>query len=137
MGIFALMDLVIRQQIPLAPYVSFQVGGPARYFCAPNHADQFVPALRFAQEKNLSLFVLGKGTNLVFSDSGYPGLVLYTGDCGRIEWQDAKVTAECGALLLDVVTQSVDRGCAGMQNLAGIPGTVGGGTYINAGAFDQ
>jgi UDP-N-acetylmuramate dehydrogenase len=80
---------------------------------------------------------LGKGTNLVFSDAGYPGLVIYTGDCARIRWHGNEVRADCGALLLDVVTQSVERGLSGVQNLAGIPGTMGGGTYINAGAFDQ
>ncbi len=131
------MSLKILEQAHLAPYLSFQVGGPALYFCAPREAEQFSEALDFARTRALPVFVLGKGTNLVFSDVGYPGLVIYTGDFNRIEWDGPKVSAECGAVLMDVVTQSAEQGLSGAQNLAGIPGTVGGGTYINAGAFDQ
>jgi len=131
------MALRIQKHIPLAPYVSFKVGGPARYFCQPASPEEFAEALRFAHNKGLKYFVLGKGTNLVFSDMGYPGLVIETENFNRVQWDGAKVTTECGVLLMDVVTQSVERGMVGMQNLAGIPGTMGGGVYINAGAFDQ
>jgi UDP-N-acetylmuramate dehydrogenase len=131
------MGLPIQERVSLAPFTSFKVGGPARYFCEPASREEFVEARRFARERDLPHFVLGKGTNLIFSDSGYSGLVIYTGKFDRIFWEGAIVRAECGALLMDVVTQSVERGMRGMQNLAGIPGTLGGGVYINAGAFDQ
>ncbi len=131
------MDLEIQERVSLAPYTSFRVGGPARYFCEPASREQFSQAFVFALDRSLPYFILGKGTNLVFSDAGYPGLVIHTGKFDRIVWDGASVKAECGALLMDVVTQSVDRGLKGMQNLAGIPGTLGGGVYINAGAFDQ
>ncbi len=131
------MPLVIQESILLAHYTSFQVGGPARYFCEPATTGQFGEALRFAHQNHLPYFVLGKGTNLVFSDSGYPGLVIHTGGFAKISWSRAKVVAECGALLMNVVEQSVEQGMGGMQNMAGIPGTLGGGVYINAGAFDQ
>ena len=131
------MSLIIRENVPLAPFISFQVGGPARFFCAPESPEQFGEALRFARERALPVFVLGKGTNLVFSDAGFSGLLIFTGEYGRIEWNGSAVRAECGAVLMDVVAQSVARGFSGMQNLAGIPGTMGGGTYINAGAFEQ
>ncbi len=131
------MDVEIRPEVPLAPLLSFHVGGPARFFCAPHDVEQCAAALRQATEHRWPVFVLGKGTNVVFADAGFDGLVLYTGEFTDIASNGSTVTAACGAALMDVVTQSVDRGWAGLQNLAGIPGTVGGGTFINAGAFDQ
>jgi UDP-N-acetylmuramate dehydrogenase len=114
------------------------VGGPAAYFCEPATAGEFSEALAWAKERDLPVFILGKGTNLVFSDAGYSGLVIYTGrSFHHIAWDGPRVTAQAGALLHTVVTQSVNRGFAGIQNLGGIPGTVGGGIYINAGAFGQ
>lgn len=132
------MPLVIQENVPLAPLISFKVGGPARHFCEPATAEEFSEALAWAKQRALPVFILGKGTNLVFSDSGYPGLVIYTGrSFHHIAWDGPRVTAQAGALLHTVVTQSVNRGYAGIQNLAGIPGTMGGGVYINAGAFGQ
>ncbi len=132
------MALDIRENVPLAPLISFKVGGPARWFCEPASAAAFAEAMAWAKEKKLETFILGKGTNLVFSDRGFPGLVLYTGRAfTHIEWNGNRVTAQAGALLHTVVTQAVGKGMAGIQHLAGIPGTMGGGTYINAGAFGQ
>ena len=132
------MPLVIRENVPLAPIISFKVGGPARWFVEPSTPAEFAEAMAWAKERGLETFILGKGTNLVFSDQGYPGLVLYTGRAfTHIDWVGARVTAQAGALLHTVVTQAVGKGMAGIQNLGGIPGTMGGGTYINAGAFGQ
>lgn len=132
------MPLSIRENVPLAPLISFKVGGPARWFCEPATAADFAESMAWAKERGLRTFVLGKGTNLVFSDRGFPGLVIYTGrSFTHIVWEGNRVTAQAGALLHSVVTQSVGKGMAGIQNLAGIPGTMGGGTYINAGAFGQ
>src|SRR5690606_29982898 len=99
---------------------------------------EFSEALSWAREKGLETFILGKGTNLVFSDRGYPGLVLYTGKSfHEIRWRENRVTAQAGALLHSVVTQAAEKGMAVIPNPAGVPGTMGGGTYINAGAFGQ
>ena len=132
------MSILIRENVTLAPFISFKVGGPARYFTEPSTPEEFSEALGWARRKGLETFILGKGTNLVFSDRGYPGLVVYTGKSFHgIAWDGNRVRAQAGALLHTVVTQSVGLGLAGIQHLAGIPGTVGGGTYINAGAFGQ
>jgi UDP-N-acetylmuramate dehydrogenase len=132
------MPILVRENIPLSPLISFKVGGPARYFVEPSTAAEFSEALAWAGQKGLETFILGKGTNLVFSDSGYRGLVIYTGKSFHgIAWEGNRVRAQAGALLHTVVTQAVGKGMAGIQHLAGIPGTMGGGTYINAGAFGQ
>jgi UDP-N-acetylmuramate dehydrogenase len=132
------MPILIRENVVLAPFISFKVGGPARYFCEPATSEEFSEAMAWAKQAGVEAFILGKGTNLVFSDRGYPGLVVYTGKSfHQIAWEGNRVRAQAGALLHTVVTQSVGRGLAGIQHLAGIPGTMGGGTYINAGAFGQ
>lgn len=129
----------IRTDVPLAAHTSFKVGGPARLFCAPKSPEEFAAALAFAKDRGLPFFLLGQGTNLVVSDSGYAGLILQTSENFHgIFWEEeGRVRAQAGALLHTVVTESVRRGLSGIQNLAGIPGTVGGGVYINAGAFGQ
>lgn len=131
------MPLDFRENVPLAPFVSFRVGGPARWFCAPASSEEFREAREFARARALPSFILGNGSNLVISDAGFPGLVVHTGNCGGVRWDGPRVAVDCGALLWDVVRQSAERGCSGIENLAGIPGTLGGGTWINAGAFDQ
>ncbi len=132
------MSLALRDHVPLAPITSFKVGGPARHLAEPENREDFAAALAFAHAKNLPVFILGKGTNVVFSDKGFPGLVIHTAKCFQaIGWEGERVKAEAGALLHTVVGQAVQRGLGGIERLAGIPGTLGGGTYINAGAFDQ
>jgi UDP-N-acetylmuramate dehydrogenase len=147
------MTLPILEHVPLAGHTSFRTGGPARWFCSPASVDEFRAARRFAAQRDLPCLLLGNGSNLVISDEGYPGLVVSTSAYAGVEWEvvgdaapdgsgdgargAAHVTVQCGALLWDVVRQAVARGYAGIENLAGIPGTLGGGTWINAGAFDQ
>ena len=132
------MPILVRENIPLSPLISFKVGGSARYFAEPSTPEEFSEALGWARQKGLETFILGKGTNLVFSDQGFSGLILYTGKSFHgIVWDGNRVKAQAGALLHTVVTQSVGKGMSGIQHLAGIPGTMGGGTYINAGAFGQ
>jgi UDP-N-acetylmuramate dehydrogenase len=132
------MPILIRENVMMAPYLSFKVGGPARWFCEPATPEEFSQALAWSKEKGVEVFILGKGTNLVFSDRGYQGLIIYTGKSfNNIAWEGNRVRAQAGALLHTVVNQAVTRGLTGIQNLAGIPGTMGGGTYINAGAFGQ
>lgn len=132
------MALLWREQVPLAPLTSFKVGGLARWFAEPATSEEFAEAVAFAHRESLPFFLLGKGTNLVFSDDGFPGVVIATASRFQgIVWDGPRVTAQAGALLHTVVGQAVKRGMAGIERLAGIPGTMGGGTYINAGAFDQ
>lgn len=132
------MVILIQENIPLSTYITFKVGGLARYFCEPSTLNDFTEALAWAKKMEHEVFILGKGSNLVFSDLGFPGLIIYTGKAfTQIEWIGNRVKVQAGALLHSVVSQSVGRGLSGIQHLAGIPGTMGGGTFINAGAFGQ
>jgi UDP-N-acetylmuramate dehydrogenase len=133
----------VQENIPLAPLTTFRIGGPARFFVEAKSIADVEESVHFAQSKNLPLFVLGDGSNLVVADSGWPGLVLKIGIIG-IEQQAA--TADDGRALFDVgageswdrfVTHAVMAHCGGVECLSGIPGSVGGTPVQNVGAYGQ
>lgn len=121
---------------PLKLHTSFKVGGPARIFAKPNSLQQLKDALMASQELSVPTYVLGKGTNILFEDSGYEGLVLCTGALGHeIEIHGEEVTAAAGASLDKVCLAARDAGLTGLEFAYGIPGSVGGAVYMNAGAY--
>jgi len=130
----------IQENIPLAPYTTFKVGGPARYFAEALSEQNIQTALEFCGSRNIALFVLGGGSNLVISDRGWPGLVLKVSIPG-IHSEPAN-----GRMLFHVgagedwdpfVAQTVAAECAGIECLSGIPGTTGGTPVQNVGAYGQ
>lgn len=125
------------KNISLKDKSTFRIGGEALYYAEPQSQSDIIAAISFAQQKYLPVFVLGKGSNVLISDSGWPGLVvnLCSGFC-RINWNADCVQAESGALLNTLINQVIDKGFSGMEQLAGIPGTVGGAVIMNAGAFN-
>lgn len=129
---------LIQENVSLRNLTSFKVGGPARFFAEPTSVTEIREVLQWFQTQNLPLFLLGKGTNLVISDQGFPGLVLHLGKkFSALSVNATMLTCQAGCLLNTAVAHAVDAGLAGIENLGGIPGTLGGGAYINAGAFDQ
>lgn len=127
-----------QENIPMSKYTTYKVGGPARYFAEPHDTQELVECFHFCKENSLEWFIVGKGSNLVVSDSGFDGLIIYIGKTLKeISIEGSVLTAQGGALLHQAVAQSVNAGLDGIQHLAGIPGTIGGGVYINAGAFSQ
>ncbi|MCU0608637.1 MAG: UDP-N-acetylmuramate dehydrogenase [Chitinispirillaceae bacterium] len=114
------------------------IGGVARFYTEPVDTEELFAAIAGARSEALPLLVIGRGSNIVVSDSGWPGLVVNLCNMSRKTlWDGATVTAGAGVLLDAVVWESVCRGLAGMEELSGIPGTVGGGVAMNAGAFSQ
>ncbi|MBK9313556.1 MAG: UDP-N-acetylmuramate dehydrogenase [Acidobacteria bacterium] len=130
----------IKQFIPLAPYTSLQVGGPARYFTEITHESEVPEALGFAADQSLHIFILGGGSNLVVPDEGFPGLVIRLSIRG-IDWTDDgdSVTAIAGSgeEWDAFVEAAVERGLSGIECLSGIPGLVGGTPVQNVGAYGQ
>lgn len=129
----------LRENVRLAPYTTLELGGPARYFVECDSEADVRTALAYAEERALPLFVLGGGSNVVFGDAGFPGLVLRVVLAG-IEWRDgavAEVTAGAGAEWDELVRGAVARGWTGVECLSGIPGTVGGTPIQNVGAYGQ
>jgi len=132
--------LKIQQNIPLAPFTTFGVGGPARYLVEARSESEVCESLDFAAAKHLPVFVLGGGSNLVIADEGWPGLVLKVSAMGREfspQGRDRIVYAGAGESWDTLVAQTVERNCAGLECLSGIPGTVGGTPVQNVGAYGQ
>jgi UDP-N-acetylmuramate dehydrogenase len=133
--------LKFQEFIPLAPYTTFRIGGPARFFREVEGEAELAEAVSFAKERNLPLFVLGGGSNLLVSDAGFDGLVLRVGVAvskgERREGESVLLEAGAGENWDDVVLYAVDRGYAGIECLAGIPGDVGGTPVQNVGAYGQ
>jgi UDP-N-acetylmuramate dehydrogenase len=135
--------MLLQQNVPLAPLTTFRIGGPAQYFVEASTASEVQEAVAFAGSKNLPLFILGGGSNLLVADSGWPGLVLKVAIAG-IERRSG--TNDEGKVLFDVgageswdrfVSRTVVEQCAGVECLSGIPGSVGGTPVQNVGAYGQ
>ena len=133
--------MLIRENVPLAPLTTLAVGGPARYFAEAVAEAEVVEAVEFARSRGLPLFVLGGGSNLVIADAGFAGLVLRLGITGMSHSaaSQGQVTFVAGAGYDwdTLVKESVQAGCAGLECLSGIPGTVGGTPVQNVGAYGQ
>lgn len=117
---------------------TFKLGGEARFLLEPTSEVELETALDWVRSRDLPLFVMGRGSNLVVSDAGWPGAIVCLGaSFTGAEWTGSGATARAGTRLTEFVTQAVGRGLAGLEKLAGIPGTVGGAVFINAGAYGQ
>src|SRR5271163_487414 len=135
--------MTIQENVPLAPLTTLQVGGAARYFAELRREEDVREAAQFAKSRDLPLFVLGGGSNLVIADAGWPGLVLRIA-VGGIS-TDPKATSSNAVLFSvgagvnwdDFVAQAVVQNCAGVECLSGIPGSVGGTPVQNVGAYGQ
>src|SRR5262249_7435421 len=139
-GVIWVTTLNIQENIPLAPLTTFQVGGPARYFVEARDEREVKSALALAAERRWPLFVLGGGSNLVISDSGWPGLVLRIAIAGvETECENGKMlySAGAGESWDNLVALAVSETCSGLECMSGIPGTVGGTPVQNVGAYGQ
>lgn len=129
----------ILENEPMNMHTSFRVGGPARFFVKAESIDDLKQALTFATEKGLPHFILGNGTNLLVSDKGYEGVVItLAGDFAKIEDLGNGIFKAGAAVPLGrLARMALKQGYAGIHKLAGIPGTLGGAIYMNAGAYGQ
>jgi UDP-N-acetylmuramate dehydrogenase len=130
------MSLQFREHVPLAFYTTFKIGGSARWFAEAATEDDILEAIDFARTHSLPLFVLGGGSNLLVSDGGFPGVILHVVLKG-IEQQAETFRVAAGEDWDSFVTHAVDHNYAGIECLAGIPGTVGGTPVQNVGAYGQ
>ena len=126
----------LTENQPLAPFTTLEIGGPARWFAEARSEDDIAEACEWARGRDVPLFVLGGGSNVLISDDGFPGLVLHIGLMGT-SWDGDVLRAAAGVPWEHCVQQTIERDCAGMECLAGIPGTVGGTPVQNVGAYGQ
>src|SRR6266705_2964572 len=120
---------------PLARYTTWRIGGPARYLALPADSDDVVGALEMAQERGLPWVVLGLGSNVLVRDAGFPGIVIRMGKgLDRFEMKGATAIVGAGLPIPILSRRTAEAGFAGVERFIGIPGTVGGGVVMNAGA---
>ena len=124
--ITALCDALTRQQLPfvqgepLAAHTTFRIGGPAVFWCAPQDAEQLRETLRLCRENGVRVYLLGNGSNTLFDDAGFDVV---------------RITAGAGQTLGRLCSKAQALGLTGLEFACGIPGTVGGAVYMNAGAY--
>jgi UDP-N-acetylmuramate--alanine ligase len=144
-------DLVVAEQLkeivgedgevclyePLSKHTTLRVGGPAQFWVEPRDEKVFAELIRFCRKENLPLFVIGRGSNLLVRDGGVRGVVVHPcgGDFDKVEINGVEITAGAGAKLKEVAYAGKAAGIGGLEWLEGIPGTVGGGLRMNAGAM--
>lgn len=125
----------VQRKVVLAPFTSFRVGGPADYFAQVGNLSELRQAISFAKARYLDVFVLGKGTNLLVSDSGFRGLVVkLSREFAKIIVEGEEIVAGGAAQLALVSSAAAGRSLSGLEWASGIPGTVGGAVKMNAGA---
>ncbi|MBE7069049.1 MAG: UDP-N-acetylmuramate dehydrogenase [Ruminococcaceae bacterium] len=136
-------ELKVSENVILKPYSTFRTGGPARFFAEPSNEKDLSEAFDFARGKGLEVFILGNGSNCLISDKGFDGLVIrigkLMGDISSEEGHDGLtyVTAGAGCLLSKFGNYCAEAGFEGAEFACGIPGTVGGAVFMNAGAYGR
>ena len=129
-------EQVIKLNEPMAAHTTFRIGGPADVFAVPENADQAAVILGICREEGVPFFILGNGSNLLVSDSGFRGVVIQIyRNMSALKTEGQRITAEAGASLASVSAAARDASLTGLEFASGIPGTVGGAVVMNAGAY--
>jgi UDP-N-acetylmuramate dehydrogenase len=130
-----------RANVPLSELTTMKVGGPASFLVDIDKTDEIGEAIDFARRNQLPIFVLGGGSNVIAADGGFPGVVLRM-RTAEIEWREEEdgtslLIADAGVEWDELVSRCVERGVSGMENLSGIPGSVGASPVQNIGAYGK
>ncbi len=126
----------ILEQELLSKHTTFRIGGPADLWIEPENGEQLQMAQKLLQQEQVPYFLLGNGSNLLVSDDGYRGAVLRVGPAmSRIQVEGNRMIAQAGALMSQLAKVAYDHGLTGLEFASGIPGTIGGGVVMNAGAY--
>lgn len=120
----------LQENVILAPFTTYQIGGPADYFVEPATAEELKQAVLAARAEGIPYFILGTGANILMSDRGFRGLVIKN-SASHITIQDTAVTAESGATIAQLIELTANLGLSGLEHYAGIPSTVGGAIWQN------
>ena len=126
----------MKLQEPMSKHTTFRIGGPADFYLCPHSTKEVQQTIQICKEENLPYFILGNGSNLLVSDKGYRGAIIQLWkNFSDISVKDCCITAKAGALLSKVAAEALEEGLTGMEFASGIPGTIGGAVFMNAGAY--
>ena len=125
-----------RENEPLAAHCTFKIGGPAQLFVMPENEQQLCSAVALCKEQDVRYYLLGNGSNILFADEGFSGVVIDVSALdAEIAVEDTVLTAGAGVRLAALCKAALKHGLSGLEFAYGIPGTVGGAVYMNAGAY--
>lgn len=127
----------VQENIALAPYTTFKIGGPARYFCIAKSKQDILQAISAASNRDIPFFILGGGSNILISDQGFPGLVIKMENNDFVHEGEGHIRCGAGLIMHHFLSHAKEMGLGGVEFMAGIPGTVGGAVNGNAGAWGR
>jgi UDP-N-acetylmuramate dehydrogenase len=133
--IFKDFQHMIRENEPLSSHSTMRVGGPAALAAFPTNRLELSELIRTAKAHNVRHIIVGNASNILFSDRGFDGLAIFTTAMRNTVWNGTSVTADCGASLTGLSAAATKKGLSGLEFAFGIPGTIGGAVYMNAGAY--
>lgn len=131
------LSIDIEKSVPMKNHTTFKIGGEVKYFVSPKNADEVAEIVKLADKHSEKLYIVGNGSNMLICDEGIDGVFMHIGDkMSDIELiDDNTIRCSAGALLVKVCNFALDHSLEGMETAYGIPGSVGGGLYMNAGAY--
>lgn len=130
------LDIPCKEIVSMSDYTTMQVGGIVPVVAFVRSAEELITATREAKNNGVKFAVIGGGSNTIFSDMGFDGLVIITSDMKNFSVEGNIIKADCGASLTRLAVAAQRAGLSGLEFAYGIPGTVGGAVFMNAGAFD-
>ena len=133
--LFSNFRSIIKENVLLSSYSTMKVGGPATLAAFPKNGTELAALIREARENKIRYIIVGNASNILFADKGFDGLVIFTTAMREVQWNGTSVTAGCGASLTGLSAAAIKKGLSGLEFAFGIPGTVGGAVYMNAGAY--
>ncbi|RMC49105.1 UDP-N-acetylmuramate dehydrogenase [Lactobacillus sp. ESL0228] len=125
----------IEQNVPLSKYTFTKTGGPAEYLAFPRSQKELEQLIYLVRKQNISLTIIGNASNLIIRDGGVKGLVIILTKMNQIKVLGDEVTAQAGARIIDTAFNAANKGLSGLEFASGIPGSIGGAIYMNAGAY--
>ena len=126
---------IIKENEPLSSHSTMRVGGPAALAAFPTNRSELCALIQKAKAHHVRHIIVGNASNILFSDRGFDGLAIFTTAMRNIVWNGTSVTADCGASLTGLAAAATKKGLSGLEFAFGIPGTIGGAVYMNAGAY--
>lgn len=135
-GLQALLKMPVLMDEPMRSHTTWRIGGPADYFVTPDSEEELAAVLRFAYKEELPWLVIGNGSNLLVGDKGVRGIVIKMGEpFSKAVWRGKDVEVMAGKLLAPLALEAAERSLTGLEFARGIPGSMGGGIRMNAGAY--
>ena len=129
-------NIPYRENEPLSLHSTFKIGGNAKVFVMPGSEDELASAVKAAKECGIRTFIAGKGSNLVYSDNGFDGAVISTLSMNSVLVEGNRITADAGVSVTELAVIAAKYGLTGFEFAYGIPGSLGGAVFMNAGAYD-